>query len=75
MNSQSRVISFLKAPFALWMVVLLFGSYFIFSLDRKKLRDLPPSASVSETIFAYYNALTMSNIKKGIDLEGGTYLV
>ena len=74
MNVQSRLSRVVFSPLMVWVAVIILGSYFMFSLDKKVLNQ-PAETGMLATLQKYYNALKLAYIKKGIDLEGGTYLV
>jgi preprotein translocase subunit SecD len=74
MQTQSKLARALVSPLVMWVGVILAGSYYMFSLDQKALK-LPHQPGLMATAQHYYNALKLNHIKKGIDLEGGTYLV
>ncbi len=75
MNAQSRLVQFLTAPFFGWCALLVIGTSFMVSFDKKKLKEIPSDATIMQTVNGYFGAMKFSQIKKGIDLEGGTYLV
>lgn len=58
----------------LWVVVIAVGSYFMLSLDQKALKA-KRNPGIMGSLSHYYNALSFTYIKKGIDLAGGTYLI
>jgi len=74
MLTQSKLGRALFSPLMLWMVVIAGGCYMMLSFDQKALKQ-PRQPGVLGSLEHYYNALKFSNIKKGIDLAGGTYLV
>lgn len=74
MQTQSKLGRALVSPLMLWVGVIVAGCYFMLSLDQKALKQ-PRQSGFMGTARHYYNALKFSHIKKGIDLEGGTYLV
>lgn len=57
-----------------WVAVIIVGSYFMFSFDKKVLNQ-PAEPGLVGMFKQYYSALKLTYIKKGIDLAGGTYLV
>ena len=75
MNTQSRLGSLIFSQFTLWIAAIAVGSYFMFSFDQKLLKQPRQEAGAMGMVKHYYNALKLTYIKKGIDLEGGTYLV
>ncbi len=74
MHVQSRFKNIIFSQLMLWVVVMAAGSYFMLSLDQKALKA-PRNPGLLGAVQHYYNALRLSYIKKGIDLEGGTYLI
>lgn len=74
MNAQSNFKNILFSQLMLWVAIIVAGSYFMLSLDQKSLK-MPRNPGLMGTIQYYYNALTFTYIKKGIDIEGGTYLI
>lgn len=74
MNNQTRVGAAVLSQFTLWIACIAVASYFMFSLDKKILNQ-PVEPGIVGTIKHYFSALKLTYIKKGIDLEGGTYLV
>ncbi len=74
MQTQSKLARALMSPLMLWVGIIAVGSYFMLSFDQKALKQQrqPGFLGIAQH---YYNALKFSHIKKGIDLEGGTYLV
>lgn len=74
MNVQSRLSKVVFSPLMAWVAVIILGSYFMFSLDKKILNQ-PAEPGLFGTLQKHYHALKLTYIKKGIDLEGGTYLV
>lgn len=75
MASQARIVRFFMAPLTFWTVVFFVGSYFIFSFDKKHYEAQSQGKGFAGVVKAAYDALSLSSIKKGIDLAGGTYLV
>ena len=75
MVSQSRITQVLLAPLTFWAVLLGVGSYFIFSFDFKGFVDQTKDLSFYQKITQSSKYLSLTRIKKGIDLAGGTYLV
>lgn len=74
MNTRSRLTSLIISPFIAWLVAIGIGTYFMVSFDKKALKA-PREAGFMGLVHHYYNAASLAYIKKGIDLEGGTYLV
>lgn len=74
MNTQSRLGRIFFSQFMAWVALIVVGLYFMFSFDKKILNQ-PTEPGVLGSVKKYYNALKLTYIKKGIDLEGGTYLV
>jgi preprotein translocase subunit SecD len=74
MHEYSRFARVLVSPFMAWIAILVVGTYFMCSFDKKVLQQ-PAQPGVMGTITQYYNAFKLSYLKKGIDLEGGTYLI
>lgn len=74
MNTQSRITKLLFSPFILWIIGMAVCSYFMISFDKKILSQ-PAEQGILGSIKQYYQAAKLTHIKKGIDLEGGTYLV
>lgn len=74
MNVQSRLSRVVFSPLMAWVAIIVIGSYFMFSFDKKILSQ-PTEPGVMGLMQKYYNALKLTYIKKGIDLAGGTYLV
>lgn len=74
MDTQSRISRIVFSQFMVWVVIIAVGSYFMFSLDKKVLSQ-PAEPGVWGMLKHYSGALKLAYIKKGIDLEGGTYLV
>ncbi len=74
MNVQSRVTRVIFSQLILWAVIFVVGSYYMLSFDKKALSQ-PAEAGMLGTVKKYYDALRLAHVKKGIDLEGGTYLV
>ncbi len=70
----SNFLRMLFSPFVGWLAVLVVSAYFMFSFDKKVLSQ-PSEPGFFNTVTKYYKALRLSYMKKGIDLEGGTYLV
>ncbi len=75
MSIQSRSARMFLSPLAAWLVALAVSSYFLFTFDKKTLSQAQEETGIWGTIKKYYGALKLKGIKKGIDLEGGTYLV
>jgi len=74
MVEQSRAMRILLSPFIFWIAALCVGSYFMFSFNKKVLSQ-PSEPGIWNTVKKYYSALKLDYVKKGIDLEGGTYLI
>lgn len=74
MHEYSRFARVLISPFMAWIAVLIVGSYFMCSFDKKILQQ-PSEPGIMGTIRHYYKAFHLTYLKKGIDLEGGTYLI
>lgn len=74
MNIQSRLGRIVFSQLAAWIAVFIVGSYLMMSFD-KKLLNQPAEPGVFGAVKHYYKALKFQYVKKGIDLEGGTYLV
>lgn len=75
MNSSSRLVQFLTAPFILWCAFFVVGTYYMISFDVRVLKQIPSNAGFSEMVSGYAQAIRLAQVKKGIDLAGGTYLV
>ncbi len=75
MASQSRLIGFFTAPLTFWTVLLVVGSYLVFSFDKKSFEARAHQGGAVETIKSFCNSIGLAHVKKGIDLAGGTYLV
>lgn len=69
--TNSRLGQIVFSQFMLWIAFIAVGSYFMFSFDKKVLRETPQEVGFFQK---YWKALSLSRIKKGIDLAGGTYL-
>ena len=74
MNIQTRLGKIVFSQLMGWVAVFIVGSYLMMSFDQKALK-LPAESGVWGTIKHRFNALKFAYIKKGIDLEGGVYLV
>jgi preprotein translocase subunit SecD len=74
MNVQSRLGKVFFSQLMLWVAVIVVGSYYMISFDRKVLNQ-PSEPGILGTFKKYANAARLTYIKKGIDLAGGTYLV
>ncbi len=74
MITQSRFTRIIFSQFMAWVAVIIVGTYFMVSFDKKALSQ-PAEPGVIGTLKKYYNAIKLAYIKKGIDLAGGTYLV
>lgn len=75
MKSQSRLGRMLLSPLMGWIAVLSLGSYLMVSFDKKILNQPLDDQSLTARLKRYIDAAHFTYIKKGIDLEGGTYLV
>jgi preprotein translocase subunit SecD len=74
MHEYSRFARVLISPFMAWIAVLVVGTYFMCSFDKKMLQQ-PAEPGIVGTVKHYYKAFRLTYLKKGIDLEGGTYLI
>lgn len=74
MNIQSRLGRIVFSQLAAWIAVFVVGSYLMFSFDKKILNQ-PAEPGALGSMKHYYKALKFHYINKGIDLDGGTYLV
>lgn len=74
MNVQSRVVRMFTSQLFAWLILISVGAYFIISFDKKTLSQ-PAEPGVWGAVTKYYKAMKLAYIGKGIDLEGGTYLV
>ena len=74
-GQQSALTRLLFAPVMFWMVVLLAGGYYMISVDKVALRAPQKQAGAVGYMKHLMGSLKVSNINKGIDLAGGTYLV
>lgn len=72
---NNRVVNLFASKLMVWVAVLFIGSYFLFSIDYKKLEKKGPSSGFTNVVKKYLGAITMPRLKLGIDLQGGTYLV
>ena len=75
MAAQSRLNRVLLAPVVYWVLFLIVGSYFMTSFDYKNFQEQTKSAGFLEKVKKGFQSISLSRIKKGIDLAGGTYLV
>lgn len=75
MVTKNRLVNILLTPFMAWLVVIVAGSYFMFSFDSKILRAPAEKPGFIGILNKYYSALRLTYIKKGIDLAGGLYSV
>lgn len=66
----TQVMRAFYSKFALWILGGVIGSYFLFSVDTKKLQD--SSKPIMQRVL---DSVRMPSINLGIDLQGGTYLV
>jgi len=69
--TSSRLGRIFFSQFIMWVSLIALGSYFMFTFDKKVLRETPQDVGI---IQKYWNAFKLSYLKKGIDLAGGTYL-
>lgn len=72
---NTRLVRFFVSKFMFWMVVIVVGSYFLFSIDRQKLEKTGDVSGFTNIAKKYISAISMPRLKLGIDLQGGTYLV
>ncbi len=72
---NTRIVNIFFSKLMFWLVVLVVGSYFLFSIDTKKLEKAGPVSGFTNIVKKYLGAIKMPHLKLGIDLQGGTYLV
>jgi len=70
-----RLVNFFVSKFVFWILCLVIGSYFLFSIDYKYLEKVGPVSGFTAVVKKYLGAIKMPRLKLGIDLQGGTYLV
>lgn len=75
MNTQSGVRGLLLAPLMGWIAMFVIGCYYMVSLDRSAFQLPPQQPGALGYVKHVFNSLRLTNINKGIDLAGGTYLV
>lgn len=67
---SSRIVGALSSKLALWIALALGGAYFIFGFDREAF--MKSSEPFHQRVL---KSIHMPNLKLGIDLQGGSYLV
>lgn len=75
MNTQSGVKKLFLAPLMGWVAVLVLGCYYMISFDRSAFQLPQQQTGAFGYVKHVFNSLRLTNINKGIDLAGGTYLV
>lgn len=71
----NKVIKFFISKFILWILVLIVGVYFVFSINTKHVKQLEEKGEKLSFFQKVLNSISMPRLKLGIDLQGGTYLV
>lgn len=74
MVSKLGKLFFSKLMF--WVMVIILGSFFLFSIDTKRAARIEKETGQKFSLFQkIMHSITMPRLKLGIDLKGGTYLV
>ncbi|MCK4651408.1 protein translocase subunit SecD [Candidatus Babeliales bacterium] len=72
----NKVAKFFLSKFMFWVLIVVVGSYFLFSIDLKHVQLIEKERGVKLSfIQKLWHSIRMPRLKLGIDLQGGTYLV
>ncbi|MFC1894670.1 protein translocase subunit SecD [Candidatus Dependentiae bacterium] len=73
---QSRVANFFLSKLMFWILVLIVGSYFLFSVDFRRVELIEKETGKKLSLFQkVLKSVNLPRLKLGIDLQGGTHLV
>ena len=75
MINQSRLTRILFTPLMFWIALFGIGCYLIVSVDSRILRQPMETSGFYPKVQRAFHSISLSRIKKGIDLAGGVYLV
>jgi preprotein translocase subunit SecD len=73
---QNKVARFFLSKMMFWVFVAVVGSYFLVSIDTKRVALMEEETGKKITFFQkVWESIRLPRLKLGIDLQGGTYLV
>ncbi len=72
----ARFTKVLFSRFVFWLIVIVVGGYFLFSINTKRPAQIEQETGKKLTLVQkIMSSISMPRLKLGIDLQGGTYLV
>jgi preprotein translocase subunit SecD len=72
----NKAVQFFTSKFIFWVIGVVLGSFFLFSLDFKHVSIIEKQRGVTfNFVQKIWHAIRLPRLKLGIDLQGGTYLV
>lgn len=72
----SRFTKVFISKFMAWIVLAIVGCYFLFTIDTSRIAKIEAEKGSKLTLMEkIWDSIRMPNLKLGIDLQGGTYLI